>query len=171
MGALYRPRHALAPLFGLELGRRGSAFGPPKVGGAARRVARPARPSARSIMEGTHRQSSGSYCTVPWCGGCAGNPHGIAEFLLSCNLCGAPLAGRPAFIYNGEKAFCKAECRSRYLEAELRRAREEKRRHASSISPSPELKKTTAAAAAAATKAGEECKEGSIFFICPLDPL
>ncbi|KAF0908133.1 hypothetical protein E2562_022948 [Oryza meyeriana var. granulata] len=122
------------------------------------RVAQPARPSARSIMEGTHRQSSDSYCTVPRCSSCTGNPYAIAEFLLSCNLCGVPLASRPSFIYNSEKAFCKAECRSRYLAEALRKAKEEKRR------VSPELKKETAA-----REGGEECKEGSIFFICPLD--
>uniref|UniRef100_A0A0E0LNB1 FLZ-type domain-containing protein n=1 Tax=Oryza punctata TaxID=4537 RepID=A0A0E0LNB1_ORYPU len=114
------------------------------IGGG--RVAQPARPSARSIMEKTHKQNSGSggsYCTVPRCSICTGNPFAIAD---------------------GEKAFCKEECRSRYLEEALREAREEKRRAAS-----PEKKKKEAAAAAAARKGGEECKEGSIFFICSDD--
>uniref|UniRef100_A0A0E0EEC2 FLZ-type domain-containing protein n=1 Tax=Oryza meridionalis TaxID=40149 RepID=A0A0E0EEC2_9ORYZ len=135
------------------------------------RVARPARPSARAIMEGTHKQissggASGGYCTVPWCSICTGNnPFAIADFLLCCNLCGLPLAGRPSFIYIGEKAFCKEECRSRYVvEEALREAREEKRR-AAAAAVSPEKKK----AAAAARKGGEECREGSIFFICADD--
>uniref|UniRef100_A0A0D3GTI2 FLZ-type domain-containing protein n=1 Tax=Oryza barthii TaxID=65489 RepID=A0A0D3GTI2_9ORYZ len=136
------------------------------------RVARPARPSARAIMEGTHKQissggASGGYCTVPWCSICTGNnPFAIAEFLLCCNLCGVPLAGRPSFIYIGEKAFCKEECRSRYVvEEALREAREEKRRAAAAAAASPEKKKE----AAAARKGGEECREGSIFFICADD--
>lgn len=70
-------------------------------------------------------------------------------------------------ICSGEKAFCKEECRSRYVvEAALRKAREEKRRAAAAAAASPEKKKE---AAAAARKGGEECREGSIFFICADD--
>lgn len=69
-------------------------------------------------------------------------------------------------ICSGEKAFCKEECRSRYVvEEALREAREEKRRAAAAAAASPEKKKE----AAAARKGGEECREGSIFFICADD--
>uniref|UniRef100_A0A0D9X1G8 FLZ-type domain-containing protein n=1 Tax=Leersia perrieri TaxID=77586 RepID=A0A0D9X1G8_9ORYZ len=61
-----------------------------------------------------------------------------------------------------EKAFCKAECRRRYLVEEVLKAREEKRRAAAS-----ELRKKEEVRA---RKMKEECNEGNIFFICPLNP-
>ncbi|XP_048533558.1 FCS-Like Zinc finger 7-like [Triticum urartu] len=43
-----------------------------------------------------------------------------AAFLAACGICAKPLAGKDAYIYRSEFAFCTMECREKYIEKDIK---------------------------------------------------